>query len=444
MRRARPAKASTPDTGREPETVGFRRRREKRERGQAFLAGKPLVVGLDLGKVRHAVWLTRPELGDPVRRLMVAHSHEGLTKLLALTEEERTAGEFDRVIVFMEPTSHFWKPVADFLERHKIDYKLVASLAVARQREIEHLTHAKGDYRDAELIAQLGTHGQWLRRTLESDPLWIQLDTLAREHEHLLEDAIREELSLSAFLELVLPEFLLAFKDPLGQAARALLKVLATPPACSFEEVRERTRAFGQTSKLRARKVEPLLAHLEARTSFGVERLLPFVLPRIRLAVDRSELFRHQREELREQLVAVYRTTPYHTFLDTVPGVAPENHALLLGLVGDPKKYDRASCLVKLAGSEPRENQSGQAEGSHSISHRGKPMLRHLAYRVAWGLSHSNPELSSYFHRVRKREANPLNRQEALCALGNKWIRLVYRLCVSGSVYDPKRLAVET
>ena len=41
-------------------------------------------------------------------------------------------------------------------------YRTVASLSVDRQREIEHLTYAKSDYRDAELIARLGAEGEGL------------------------------------------------------------------------------------------------------------------------------------------------------------------------------------------------------------------------------------------------------------------------------------------
>ena len=55
------------------ETIGFRRRREKRERAAAFLAGKPLLVGLDLAKKEHAVWIAGPDL-VPIERFMVALS----------------------------------------------------------------------------------------------------------------------------------------------------------------------------------------------------------------------------------------------------------------------------------------------------------------------------------------------------------------------------------
>lgn len=431
--------ASAEASGRE--TVGFRRRREKHERAAAFLAGKPLLVGLDLAKKEHAVWMAGPDL-VPIRRFMTTHSHEGLAKLLARADAARALHGLDRVIVFMEATSHFWENVANVLEARDVAYRTVSPLAVDRQREIEHITYAKGDYRDAELISQLGKSGHWLHRVLEREPLWLRLRALAREHEDLLEAQTADRLRIRSLLELALPEVLECFDDPLGHTSRALLKRLSRPPAeipTTFPEVVTRAGQVDGHRILRG-KLRALVARLQVAPSFGVESALAASLGRIGLAVDRFELLRDQRDEVRAQLVTLYEATPYRTVLDTIPGVSPESHALLLGFTGDPKQYDRASCLVKLAGTEPRENHSGQAEGSHSISRRGRSPLRSVVYRIVLGFRLGNPEFSAYLTRLRSREKNPLSWYQAAVATGNKYLRLVHHLCLEGKPYDPSRL----
>lgn len=428
------------DDGR-PESVGFRRRREKRERAAAFLAGAPLLVGLDLGKKRHAVWLAGLDL-VPIARFTVAHSSEGLATLLEKAERVRESKGFDRVLVFMEPTSHYWQNVANRLEAHGIPYRTVAALAVSRQREIEHLTYAKGDYRDAELIVRLGGSGQWLLRLLDDEPLWIELHALAREHDVLLELETADRLGVRSLLELAIPEFLECFNDPLAQTAQALLGRLCYPPQDAphtYEALVARAQDV-QGHRIRRGKIRTLAARLEAVPSFGFERALGPTLGRLGFVLERFQFVSRQRKRVREQLVAVYETTPYRAVLDTIPGVSPESHALLLGLIGDPKRYDRSTCLVKLAATEPRENHSGSAEGSHSISRRGKPALRHLLYRVALGLLRANSVFAAYVSRLRTREKNPLAWNQALVAAGNKYLRLVHHLCVSGKAYDPSRL----
>lgn len=426
---------------RERESIGFRRRREKRRRAQAFLAGHPLFAGLDLAKQRHAVWLAGPDL-TPIRRFMVDHSLEGVQRFLREAERARVGGGFDRTIVFMEPTSHFWENVARILEAHEIPYRLVSTLAVDRQREIEHITYAKGDYRDAELIVQLGARGQWLRRRAERVTVWRQLRALAGEHEVLLAAESPESVRIRSLLELAVPEFLDYFRDPVRKTAEALLRKLTRPIAevpATYAALRERLTQL-HVPRLRRGKLSALAARLAAAPSFGVEDALAPSLVRVGLALDRFRLIADQRADVRAQLVELYRATPYHKALDTVPGVGPESQALLLGFIGDPKQYDRSTCLVKLAGSEPRENESGTREGSHSISRRGISALRHVVYRVVLGLRNANAEFAGYLAHLRQRENNPLTWHAAAVATGNKYLRLFHRLCVSGEPYNPAKL----
>lgn len=423
----------------ERETIGFRRRREKRERVAAFLEGAPLLVGLDLAKRRHAAWITGKDL-VPIERRMLAHSHGGVTGLLDHVERVRAKRGFDRVIVFMEATSYYWQNVASVLEARGVPYRTVSPLAVDRQREIEYLTYAKSDYRDAEHIARLGAGGNWLHRVLEPDRLWLDLHALAIEHELLLEAETAEQLRIKALLGVALPEFYEDFKDALGDTARVLLRrLVASPPAETYEAVIERARAV-EGHRLRVGKIRALVGRLEACPRFGVERTLPTALVRIGLALDRFETFEAQRERIRRMLVELYEKTPYRAVLDTIPGVVPESHALVLGFVGDPKRYDRASCLSKLGGMEPRDNSSGEAEGSHSISRRGRPGLRSVLYRIIFGCQRGSPELAGYMTRLRTREQNPLAWHQAAMAAANKYLRLVHRLCVSNEAYDASKL----
>jgi transposase len=367
---------------------------------------------------------------------MVPHSLEGLGRLFEVVEQERAKGGFDRAIFFMEATSYYWQNVANVLEARQSSYRLVSALSVDRQREIEHQTYAKGDHRDAELIARLGHQGQWLDRRLEHERLWLDLRALGREHDVLLVDETAERLRIRSLLGLVIPEFLESFKNPLAKTARAVLRRLSQSPEqlpATIADVRGRLDSVSGYRLCRA-KMRAFAARLEG-PSFGVPSALASTLARIGLALDRFEFLAEQRASVRARLVTLYGATPYRRVLDTIPGVGPENHALLLGIIGDPKRYDRASCLVKLAGLEPRENHSGEGEGAHSISRRGQAPLRHLLHRIVIGLSVNNEEFGAYVLRLQKREANPLKRQQAVVAAGNKYLRVVHHLCVREEVY---------
>ncbi len=424
------------------ETVGLRRARLKRQQVKRLLSGRLLLVGLDLGKKRHAAWFADSADLAPIRRFMLDHSHEGMAKLLVQAEHDREARDLEGVVVFFEATSSFWQNVAKVLDTRGVPYRTVSSLSVARQREIEHLTYAKGDYRDAALIVRLGANGQWLHRTLETSSLWLQLRALALEHEVMLDAEKADKNRVRSLLELACPELLECFADPLKQTARALLKRLThsfTSIPSSYTVLADQA-AQVTGYRLQRSKIRRLIALLQARPSFGVEETLPSTLARVGYAVQRYELLHEQRQDIRAKLVELYDTTPYRQVLDTIPGVTPENQALLLGLIGDPARYDRATCLVKLAGIEPRENHSGMAQGSSSISHRGTAALRAILHRIVMGAMLGNPELKAYMKRIRQRPKNPLAYRQATVATANKYLRIVYRLCISGQPYNPSRL----
>ena len=95
---------------------------------------------------------------------------------------------------------------------------------------------------------------------------------------------------------------------------------------------------------------------------------------------------------------------------------------------------------MKLAGLEPRENHSGEVEGAHSISRRGKPLLRLVLFRVVFGFLKANPEFATYIKRLVDRTKNPLTYHQAFVAASNKYLRLVYTLCMNKVPYDASKI----
>lgn len=423
------------------ESRGLRRRREKRMRAAVRLGGNPLIVGMDLAQKRHAVWLiTREQV--PLERFMVPHSREALEGLVDRLQARCAADQFDRVLVFMEPTSHFWENVAGILAERGVAHHMVAPLAVKRQREVEHLTYAKGDYRDAELIALLGAHGNTIELSLEGDTVWRRCRGLALEHGNAQRTAISEELRIRALLELALPEYLDYFKDITLKTSRALLRRLSRPASTIPNSYEELIHRAGEVDghRLMKGKIHALCAKLKASRTLGVQAVLRSSLVRIGFCLDRYEAMSDQLEEIEKRLSEAYQEIPYAQVLDTIPGVSSLSLALLLGLIGDPKRFDHGSCLVKLAGLEPRENESGTLEGSHSISRRGLSDLRRVLYCIVLGLRTANPEFKDHMSRLTSRPSKPLHPRQAMVAAANKFLRLVYRMCVRDEPYDPSRL----
>jgi len=56
---------------------------------------------------------------------------------------------------------------------------------------------------------------------------------------------------------------------------------------------------------------------------------------------------------------------------------------VFLGELGDLRKYPRARSIEKLAGLNLYPNRSGKMESRLKITHRGRSLLRKMAYQLA-------------------------------------------------------------
>jgi hypothetical protein len=224
------------------------------------------------------------------------------------------------------------------------------------------------------------------------------------------------------------------------KTASTLLRRLSAPAVCSIDEIVERASALKPGKRLQCRKVLALAAILESGPTYGVSRSLRASFLRMNFSLERHDVFTEQRARVREQLLELYRTLPFASRLETIPGVDPANHAILLGLTGDPTAYDRPTCLTKFAGIEPRENHSDTGEGSHSISRRGNPHVQHVLFRIVSGFINGNDEFALYMKRLGSRSLNPLAHHQAVVAAANKYLRVFHHLCIHDDVYDPAKV----
>ena len=61
----------------------------------------------------------------------------------------------------MEPTGHYWMPLAQFLRKQGIQVVLVNPMHVRKSKELDDNSPTKNDVRDAKVIAQLLKDGRY-------------------------------------------------------------------------------------------------------------------------------------------------------------------------------------------------------------------------------------------------------------------------------------------
>ena len=145
-------------------------------------------------------------------------------------------------------------------------------------------------------------------------------------------------------------------------------------------------------------------------------------------------------------LVRLVDQTEEGKYLLSIPGINYLSAAALLAELGPLKAYQSAKQVIKMAGTNPIESESGgKKRGQTPMSKKGRPRLRYSAWNAVIPLFRHNPDFRSWAKRLRERpvHANPLNGKEVIGAALNRLLRLVYTLVKKQEFYhSPQRALV--
>ncbi len=201
------------------QTRGMVRHEAKRDHRRQQLPDEAVIVGLDIGKRRHAIWMIDPTM-KPLGRNTIEATPDGLALMLAKAEKARLRAGLKHVVVALEPTGHHWMLIAKDLEDRGVDYLVVHPISVWRGREIRTFSYAKDDFRDASLIAELAAELHFTQARLR-DGLWQTMRSLTYERFGLVELRSRARQETGAHLDVIFPNY--PVFNTMSLASRAVL-----------------------------------------------------------------------------------------------------------------------------------------------------------------------------------------------------------------------------
>lgn len=402
-----------------------------------------LVVGVDIAKRKH--WacimdgLTEVPVGSP---FAFQNSKDGFSRLLGQIAKVKEKTGATRVLVAMEPSGHYWKPLAAFLKAAGLKVVTVNPFHVKRAKEFDDNSPTKNDRKDAWVIARRANDADFFEPYLP-DGVYADLRGLTQarqQHRLKLNQSLNQ---LHALLDEFFPEFITVFADPLGQAAMHLLRhhpfpadVLALPT--------ERLATILKEASNRRVGLKRALQHQEvAKDSIGVGEGLLSARLRLRQCLAEVEFWKAQLDETEAAMAEVLRETGLAPFLLSVPGVGVVTAASLLGEAGDLSRYEDWRQLRKLAGYNLTENSSGQQQSKTRISKRGRPGLRCLLYQAALSLVAKNAQFKALYQHLKTRGQNRLSGKQALVAVACKLLRVLFTLARERRLYDPAKVLGE-
>jgi len=139
--------------------------------------------------------------------------------------------------------------------------------------------------------------------------------------------------------------------------------------------------------------------------------------------------FRHYKleiEAVNERLESLQLLYPQIEALTELRGVGLYTAMVVIGELGDVKRFRRAKQVASYAGLTARVNQSGEHCYHGHISKQGSPWLRWLLIEAAMKLVQQDVALANFYQRIRKRSSAKIARVAAARKLAEIcWRRLI-------------------
>lgn len=346
----------------------------------------------------------------------------------------------DGLTVCAEATGGYERKLLDTARRLGHQTALISPEHVAKLKAVESNDTGKTDHKDPRvmhLIARLGktqTHRYLpaVYRRLR------RLTTYYDEDEQVLA-ATRQRIQ--AVIRDLFPDYNKPATFTFGSTGGALMEAYAFNP---YHIVRAGYTRFKKTMKRRVNARFQTLEHLfacaeqavryhktDGEVRLLVERLRQLWADYERLTA-RREHVRTEIERLGERLEAS-GDLPQLTHLK---GLTRFNLARLAGQTGPLRDFRSGRALLRYAGLNLRERQSGAYRGQTRLSKKGRPLLRKVLGQTIFPVLRRRFLYGPYYHR--KREEGMAG-TKAKVAVMRKFLCMLRSLACSGKAFDPER-----
>lgn len=379
-----------------------------------------LIVGVDIAK--HNQWARFVDCRgiEHNKALKFENNRNGFNAILTRIYEICKQEDFNKVIVGMEPTGHYWKAFANFLlKQAKITVVLVNPYHTKKAKELDDNSQTKSDKKDALTIARLVKDGRYFETYLPHD-VYAELRGLTTTRHSMNKRKKSIINTITAVLDEYFPEYGTVFKQPFkGKASMHLLKVCPIPKFILelgedgvLDEIKKAVKKTVGRKKAARFKIQQLMEELE--------------------------LITNQLKSVEEEMSEALKKTEIAEYLMSIPGIGVVSLATCLGELGDPLRFENARQMSRLAGYNLIEDSSGKNKSGTCISKRGRKNLRSVLYQISLTMVANNKELRQLYDYLKTREKNPLKKMQALVVISKKVLTLIFTLSKKKAYYEPE------
>ncbi|MBS7528862.1 IS110 family transposase [Fusibacter paucivorans] len=388
-----------------------------------------LFLGIDIGKRTHVASLISEKGQVLFKAFSFNNTLEGGEALI--NKLQNFVDSYDEIEVGMEATGHYWLSLYSFLIDQNLKVYVVNPLQTDGWRKGTEIRKRKTDIIDSLLIAELIRYGDFLETTLANDEM-LSLRNLSRFRNYLIQSTSDLKRKAIAVLDQVFPEYETVFSNIFGKTSKEIL--LHFSSASDFESItaNQLNEALEQfrMKKFAQRKIQALSTL--APNSFGIKIALDSFSLQLKMIIEQLNFIESQIQNIESELELLLQKL--NSPITTIPGIGPVNAAVILGEIGDIKRFSTPAKLVAYAGLDATVSQSGEySSTSNRMSKRGSPHLRTAIFSAAFIASNNDPVFKAYYE---KKRAEGKHHFVAVNAVARKMCNTIHAILTQNVPYD--------
>lgn len=363
---------------------------------------------------------------------------QALTRVAGLADEHGLAG----VRVLCEASGGYERLYLAVAERLGIETALVSPEQVGRLTKVESLDTGKTDKKDARVIHLAGRMGKTQRhRDLPEPYVLLRRLTAFHDDEVRLISALRQRLH--AVLTELFPDYDRQTPFTFSKTGRVLLRerLLCPHRLARLGPTRLLSMLRRRVPGVKAATAERLITAAEASVRSAPPPAVAAVLSdRLSVLVAEIEMHEGHAEALKAQIETLGAGLKADGVLppvdEAVSGLTLFTLARLVGQTGPLSDFPTKRHLLRYAGMNLRERESGQYKGQTRLSKKGRPLLRKVLGQAAFPLLRSDRLLGARYAERRER----MKRNQAMVAAMRKLLVMIWGAHRSGEPFDPARV----
>ena len=397
------------------------------------------IVGVDIAKNVHWAGIILPNGKEIKKSFSFNNNKKGFESLVKTVKNVLIMLNFEKVIIGMEPTGHYWKAFARYLQ--KVEWMTVVTVNpfhVKSSKEFDDNCQTKSDKKDCITIARLIKDARYFEPYLP-EGIWAELRNLSNTRAEIVRKQNAVKNRMIATIDEYFPEYTSVIKI-FSRTSEEILKKCPFPEDIKSLGKEELIEYIKKTVKRGYSKKQVGKIYEIAKESIGTTEGIEGARFQLKMYIEEAELLSKQITMVEEELEKKLKETGYYESLISIQGVGIVSAAMLVGEIGDINRFDSFEQIRRYAGLNLVENSSGTHKGKTTISKRGRSLLRSILYRMAFTMIGKNEEMKELYKYLTTRKEKQLKKKQAIVAVIGKILQIIYAVVTKNEEYKGTRV----